>query len=342
VATDRLAAIERSAYRYIEHLRCSQRGGEAEPVKVGVNLLNFGPGVSPERLADWAHLAEALGYHSVLISDHVAITPDVAQRYPEPYYDSFTTLAWLAAQTKRVRLGTTVCVLPYRHPILTARLVGNIDRLSGGRFIFGVGVGNAAAEFQALGVPHRRRGILADECLQAMQLLWTQVDPVSFDGRLVHFEGVSPIGTVQQPYPPVWVGGSSDEAIKRAARLGNAWHPILRSLDGVREVSLPLLQRYAAEAGRPVPAFCPRIRLDLQEESLHGERMPGVGSLKQVEADLRTLEELGAAHVILDWYTGDLSRTRDHNHGWQMLALLADRVLDLHGETWVMPQTSDQ
>src|SRR6266850_8338087 len=110
-------------------------------MRIGVNLLNFGPGVTPESLAGWTQLAETLGYHFVMISDHVAMTSDVVARYPAPFYDPFVTLAWLARLTRRVELGTTVVILPYRHPLHTARLAANIDRLSGGRFIFGEGVG---------------------------------------------------------------------------------------------------------------------------------------------------------------------------------------------------------
>ena len=120
-------------------------------MRIGVNLLNFGPGVSPDSLAGWTQLAETLGYHFVMISDHVAMTPDVVARYPAPFYDPFVTLAWLARLTRRVELGTTVVILPYRHPLHTARLAANVDRLSGGRFIFGVGW--ARQEFEALGVP---------------------------------------------------------------------------------------------------------------------------------------------------------------------------------------------
>ena len=101
-------------------------------MRVGVNLLNFGPGVSPDALAGWTQLAETLGYHFVMISDHVAMTPDVVARYPAPFYDPFVTLGWLARATRRVELGTTVVILPYRHPLLTARLGANVDRLSGG------------------------------------------------------------------------------------------------------------------------------------------------------------------------------------------------------------------
>src|SRR5262245_42977200 len=126
-------------------------------MKAGVNLLNWGPGVSPEALARTTALIEALGYHLVMISDHVAPTPDVAAKYPTPLYDPFTTLGWLAAATRSIELGTTVIILPYRNPVLTARMAATIDRLSGGRFIFGVGVGWAQQEFEALGVPFAPR-----------------------------------------------------------------------------------------------------------------------------------------------------------------------------------------
>ena len=122
-------------------------------MRVGVNLLNFGPGVSPDALAGWTQLAETLGYHFVMISDHVAMTPDVVARYPAPFYDPFVTLAWLARVTTRVELGTTVVILPYRHPLHTARLGANIDRLSGGRFIFGVGRGYHTREVETFGAP---------------------------------------------------------------------------------------------------------------------------------------------------------------------------------------------
>src|SRR5439155_16143760 len=134
-------------------------------MRFGVNILNFGPGISPDAMIRWAQVAEGLGYHAVMISDHVAITRSVAQRYPEPFYDTFTSLAWIAGQTKKIRLGNTVSVLPYRHPILTARLVANIDNLSGGRFFLGTGVGNAEDEFRVLGLSINQRGALSNEIL---------------------------------------------------------------------------------------------------------------------------------------------------------------------------------
>ena len=123
-------------------------------MKFAVNVLNFGPGANPRSLRDWAEFAESAGYHAVMISDHIAVTPDIAARYPEPFYDGFTVLAWLAGITSRVELGTTVTVLPYRHPLQVARIGSDIDQLSHGRFILGAGLGWAKQEFQALGIPY--------------------------------------------------------------------------------------------------------------------------------------------------------------------------------------------
>src|ERR1700682_2279818 len=165
------------------------RAGRPALMRIGVNLLNFGPGVSPDALAGWTQLAETLGYHFVMISDHVAMTPDVVARYPAPFYDPFVTLAWLARATKRVELGTTVVILPYRHPLHTARPAANVDRLSGGRFIFGVGVGWAKQEFAALGVPFERRGAMSNDYLAAIKTAWT-TDPASYSGPFVSFRDV--------------------------------------------------------------------------------------------------------------------------------------------------------
>jgi len=130
-----------------------------------VNVPNFGPGTNPARLRDWAGVVEGLGYELLMVSDHVVITPDVAEQYPAPFYEPFTTLSWLAGITSRVRLGTTVLIAPYRHPLLVARMAANLHALSGGRLVLGVGVGWARGEFEALGAEHARRGRRTDEIL---------------------------------------------------------------------------------------------------------------------------------------------------------------------------------
>ncbi|MDG2114845.1 MAG: LLM class flavin-dependent oxidoreductase, partial [Actinomycetota bacterium] len=116
-------------------------------MKVGINLINFGPAARPDVLAGWVELTERLGFHSLLTSDHLAVTPDVTSRYPAPFYEPLSMLGWLAAMTETVEIGTTVTIVPYRSPLELARSYANIDQLSGGRLIFGVGVGWAEQEF---------------------------------------------------------------------------------------------------------------------------------------------------------------------------------------------------
>jgi probable F420-dependent oxidoreductase len=262
------------------------------------------------------------------------MTADVVARYPAPFYDPFVTLGWLAGATTRVELGTTVVILPYRHPLHTARLAANVDRLSGGRFVLGVGVGWARQEFEALGLPFERRGAMSNDYLAAIKTAWTS-DPASHEGPFVAFSGVQTgPRPVRAPHPPIWVGGASDAAMRRAVRLGDAWHPIRIRLPWLRDTGLPRLRKIADEEGRPVPALCPRIRLRITEAPPPEDtRVAGDGTLDQVRTDLEALARLGAASVLLDTYTDDPEATRHHEAAWRMLALLAERVLDLPRET---------
>jgi probable F420-dependent oxidoreductase len=299
-------------------------------MKLGINLINFGPAATGESLLAWTRMAERLGYHLVMISDHVAVTPDVHARYPAPFYEPFTALGWLAAHTRTIELGTTVVILPYRHPLETARMTAAVDRLSGGRFIFGVGVGWAQGEFEALGVPFARRGAMSNEYLEAIKTCWTN-DVASYQGRFVAFKDVwTTPRPLRAPHPPIWVGGASDAALRRAVLHGDAWHPIRIRLDWFRDVGVPRLRAIARELGRDVPALCPRIRLRITEAPVdESERVAGEGALEQVHADFRALEALGVRYVLLDTYTGDVEATRHHAEAWRMLALVAEQIVDL-------------
>lgn len=299
-------------------------------MRFGVNLINFGPGAGPEAFARWAELAETLGYHALMISDHVAITPDLHARYPAPFYDPFTTLAWLAGRTRRVELGTTVIILPYRHPLETARMATGLDRLSGGRFILGVGVGWARREFEALGVPFQHRGAMTTDYLAAIKAFWVS-DVASYEGRFVSFRDVQTgPRPVRVPHPPIWVGGASDAALRRAVRYGDAWHPIWIRVDWLRDTGLPRLRQLATAEGKRAPALCPRIRLRLSDAPLgEDRRVAGEGTLDQVRADLEALAALGAEYVLLDTNPDDPETSRRPDVAWRALTTLAERVIDL-------------
>ena len=298
-------------------------------MKFGVNILNFGPGANPRNLRRWAEVAEELGYHFVMISDHVANTPDVEGPFPAPFYDPFIVLAWLSEVTKKVELGTTVTILPYRHPLLTARMAADIDQLSGGRFIFGVGAGWAKQEFEALGIPFERRGAIANEYLSVIREFWTK-NIVSHEGRFVRFRDVTTgPHPMRSPHPPIWVGGSSEGALRRAVRFGDAWHPTRVRVDRLRNDSLPQLQKIAAEETLPVPALCPRLKLRITEAPLAEEvRLAGQGTLEQIHSDLEALSELGAQYVLFDTYDDRPDATAHPERDWASLSLLGERVLD--------------
>jgi probable F420-dependent oxidoreductase len=272
-------------------------------VKIGVNVPNFGPGTDPGMLRDWARTVEGLGFDLLMVSDHLVITPDVAEQYPAPFYEPFTTLSWLAGVTERIRLGTTVLIVPYRHPLVVARMAANLHQLSGHRLVLGVGAGWARQEFAALGVPFERRGRLTDEYLRAMREAWADEEDYGHG-----------------PPIPIWVGGNSDAGLRRAVRLGDAWHPLRTTVAWTRE-AYGRLETFAREEGRPVPAVVPRIALRLTAAPLTGpDRLAGQGTLDQVMQDL---DRLGAGTVVLDPFGGDPQETRHPRRAWRDLAAVA-------------------
>ncbi len=272
-------------------------------MKIGVNVPNFGPGTDPGVLRAWAQTVEGLGYDLLMVSDHVAITPDVAGQYPAPFYEPFTTLSWLAGVTQRVRLGTTVLVVPYRHPLLVARMAANLGELSGGRLVLGAGIGWAKQEFDALGVPFEQRGKLTSEYLRTIRAAWAERDDYRVD----------PI--------PLWLGGHSDAGLRRAVELGDAWHPLRLTMAGFRE-TLGRLEKLAGD--RPLPAFAPRILLRVTAAPVTGpERRAGEGTLEQVIDDLAQLRALGADTVVLDPFDADPAETLRPEVAWRDLAAVA-------------------
>lgn len=201
----------------------------------------------PREQLDLVRRVEALGFDSVWCGDHVS--------FNLPLYESLTLLAAYASITERIRLGTAVYLLALRPPAVAAKVTATLDALSGGRLIFGVGVGGEnPREFEVCGVPHRERGARVTEAIDVVRTLWRDT-PASFKGRFTQFEGVSiDPKPVQQPGPPVWIGGRSDAALTRAGRQGDGWVSYVVTPERYRQ-SLDRIRAAAAAAGRTLDGF---------------------------------------------------------------------------------------
>jgi probable F420-dependent oxidoreductase len=212
-------------------------------MRYGIHLPHAGEQSTPALIKRYAIQAEALGLDDVWVSEHIIVPRDKFPRSPL-FYDPVLTLTWVAAVTNRVRLGTSVLVLPMRHPLPLAKELATLQNFSEGRLILGAGVGWLEPEFAALGVPFNERGRRLDEGLAMMRAVWTQ-DPVTFHSRTIPavIEGMTMTPMPTTPIP-LWLGGNSDAAIRRTIRVADGWHgsghtpetaaPIIRKLRTAR------------------------------------------------------------------------------------------------------------
>jgi probable F420-dependent oxidoreductase len=251
--------------------------------------------------------AEALGLDGVFVPDHILAKPATTQHYGGHWPDPFALLAFLAGRTQRISLGASVIVLPYRNALVAAKSAATVDQASGGRFIFGVGVGWDEAEFVDLKLPFRERGRLSDDYIRAIKAAFS-ADMPQYSGKYVSFSGAtfSP-RPAQRPHPPIWVGGApgavSEAAVRRCAELGDAWHPLALSLDDI-EKGYATLRELAGRAGRrEALGLAPRNMLDLTDSAKGAGRAAFQGSVAEVAADIKRVQSLGAA-----WMTFDLPR----------------------------------
>ncbi|ETX04230.1 MAG: hypothetical protein ETSY2_29935, partial [Candidatus Entotheonella gemina] len=201
-------------------------------MEFGVQLPHFGPLVSGKGTLALAQRAEALGFDAVWVSDHIVYPATFAERFGTAVYEAITTLTWVGAVTERIRLGTAVLIAPYRNPLLLAKQLSTLDDLSGGRTIVGVGAGWMEEEFAALGTSFAERGAITNEHLQVMRILWQDEHP-THTGEHYQFPPLcADPRTAQQPAPPIWIGGNSKPALRRAARFGEGWLPIWHAPTG--------------------------------------------------------------------------------------------------------------
>ena len=279
-------------------------------MKIGVWIPNCRHLATPDTIRGAAVRAEELGYDSVWVSDHVVVPRANIANFGEGIYDPLVTLGVIAGATRRVQLGTTVLIVPYRNAVVTAKMVSSLDALSGGRVVLGVGAGWVAAESAMLGVPFAERGPMTDEHLEAMQELWTSDKP-HFSGKYTQFNDlVFAPKPVQKPHPPIWVGGHSRAALRRTARFGAAWHPINRLPDELRAGTTELA-RLCKERGRvttPTLTLRNDIRLLASGErapaSTHGGRVLA-GEPGRLLEQIAELAALGVEHLVLEFLAAD-------------------------------------
>jgi probable F420-dependent oxidoreductase len=194
-------------------------------VHLGAILPNFGAASSPASIRRIAEAAEALGLDSVWATEHIIVGPEAVDPYGR-VYDPLLTLAWIAGWTERIALGTSIVLAPLHHPVRLAKEAATLQELSGGRLRLGVGVGWHEDEFRFMGVPFRRRDRRGDEALRVMKALWR--GETSFTGEYSSFDGAT-FAPLPREAPEIWVGGSSERALRRVQELGDVWHPSRRS-----------------------------------------------------------------------------------------------------------------
>jgi probable F420-dependent oxidoreductase len=278
---------------------------------------------SPANLRNLAQRAEFLGFDSAWVSDHIILPRSVDSFYPyasdgvatfrpdEDYYEPLAALNFLAGCTQKIRLGTHVLILPYRNPVLAAKMISTLDVLSEGRVTLGIGVGWMEEEFKALGLDtFAQRGAVTDEYIQLFKELWTKDNP-EFHGE--HYQlsesGFMP-KPVQKPHPPIWIGGHTNPAIRRAAKYGDGWMPIGLRPPAILEPEelaekIAHLRRLTVQAGRPEDAvsLCFSTGVTFEDSPGATRRMMS-GRAEQIAADLRQYQDLGIRNFIIG-FPGD-------------------------------------
>jgi probable F420-dependent oxidoreductase len=272
------------------------------PVRLGLFALNQHAD-APEVLGRIAPLAEELGYDSLWMGEHVVVPDPYAPPSPmqpgDPILDPLVALAFAAAHTERMRLATGIIILPQRNPLVLAKQLASLDRVTGGRLVFGMGVGYLEPEMTAIGVPMERRGTRAVEYLQAMRALWEQEQP-AFEGEFVRFSGVNAHPRPLQEPLPVVMAGHSPAAHRRAARHAQGWYGFMLDLAATAE-QMKGLEAALADRGRERDEFeitvTPRGRLDPEKVAAYGQL--GVDRLVLVPRADMELERFVREHAML-------------------------------------------
>jgi len=260
-------------------------------MKIGFFAVGIGPTTDPAIATLIAQTTDQCGFHSLWAPEHVVLIDQYASKYPYStdgrlplpttmdILDPYVALTFAAAHTKRIRLCTGISLIPERSPVVTAKEIASLDKLSNGRFELGVGVGWLAEEFTAVGVPWERRAERTREYLKAMKLLWTEEEP-SFKGEFCSFPKVRMYPKpVQKPHPPIIFGGESTPALKRVAEVGDGWFGVNVSVEDA-QAKIARIKQYAQAAGRGAVKFSfaasPGLGLPIEMDMIKRYRDVGV------------------------------------------------------------------
>lgn len=276
-------------------------------MEFGCHLPIYGPAASRDVIVPFARRMEALGYDSLWVSDHVVLPYRIESRYPyspsgdfplpptADWLEPLTVLGLVAGVTERIRLGTTVLVLPHRHPLLLAKMLATLDRLAPGRVILGAGVGWMREEIELFGVPYAERGAWSDEAIRILRTCWRD-ERSSYSGR---FFRIPEVGAFPKPGPagiPIWIGGHTPAALRRVAELGDGWHAAFTSATALGP-SLERLREACTRAGRDPADVTLTVRMGL------AARRPA----DELIGELKSLGDLGVMHVVFETRMRDLT-----------------------------------
>lgn len=263
-------------------------------IQFGIALPNYGAEATRLTIIDTAMAAERLGYDSIWLTDHLALPVEDGQRFGH-IFEAVTSMAYLAASTRKIKLGFSTLVLPQRNPVEIAKQMATLDHFSNGRLLFTAGIGWSAGEYQNLGYEFKNRGKRMNEALRVLRTCWRGQTKISFSGKYYHFKDMSFSPTPIQPGgPPLWVAGDSIHALKRAVFLGDGWHPNASSPQQLREL---LDQVHTQIANRPF-TIAVRFRLDFEAD----EQENGLtGSNEAIIRELKNYQEIGMQVAILNF-----------------------------------------
>ena len=292
-------------------------------MRYGFYLPTRGPAATSEGLTAIVQRGEALGFHSVVVADHIVFPTVIRSSYPYTVSGEFPgegdalellpLMAFVAGVTSRLRIVSSVMIVPYRNPVVTAKMLATIDVLSRGRVTVGVGVGWLREEFEAVGAASfERRGAVTDEYVRIFKTLWTK-SPASYAGEFYQFDSLRCLPQpLQKPHPPIWIGGYSAVALRRVARLGDGWHPVganpavpLRPAE--LRASLDELRRLTAAEGRDFSRLTISFKAPVYDASADaatlpdGGRRPFSGSPAQIGEDIAAYGALGVSELIFDF-----------------------------------------